>query len=75
MDLDEHPTMRALRARFTQQDWRLAIGALVADAAESHRDEIEDGVRLAVRLPSDKLSAFQRRYAGFIDAPAAEPST
>lgn len=27
----EHPVMRALRARFTQQDWRLAIGALVAD--------------------------------------------
>lgn len=30
MDLD-HPIMRALRARFSRQDWRIAIGALVAD--------------------------------------------
>lgn len=51
------------------------VSRLYDDVEVLHRDEIEDGVRLAVRLPSDKLSAFQRRYAGFIDAPAAEPST
>lgn len=35
------------------------------------RDEVDAGVRLAVRLPSDKLPAFQRRYAAFVTAAAA----
>lgn len=50
--------------------------SLVYDDAEVLlRDEVEEGVRLAVRLPSDKLAAFRRRYGAFIDAPTTEPTT
>lgn len=37
------------------------------------RDEVDAGVRLAVRLPSDKLNAFQRRYAAFVTASSPDP--
>lgn len=44
------------------------VSTLYADVEVVFRDEKDDGIRLAVRLPSDKLSAFQRRYAAFITA-------
>jgi GTP-binding protein HflX len=45
------------------------VSALYDDVEVLLRDENDDGIRLAVRLPSDKLSTFQRRYAAFITAP------
>lgn len=47
------------------------LSNLYAEVEVLLRDEVDAGVRLAVRLPSDKLPAFQRRYAAFVTAAAA----
>lgn len=47
------------------------ISALYSEVEVLLRDEVDAGVRLAVRLPSDKLPAFQRRYAAFVTAATA----